>query len=305
MLLITKCLHLLTWALIYVGFPPATSQSDTTVESIKQEDKEELPANNSMINPESVITKFLNIKAQLDKLLQSCDLIPITDKCTSLLASEGHKIPLFPTDYTEKLKRIEHFHELLLKLSPFITWDNHSILNTIAETSNISHTITLLTQFDDRIDVNQSLTRFPIPTPSHTMIPYDNSTHTILAVKLDINLDDCTLQDVIDVRLLIQDQCNLTSFCFNLLAVAKSNNVTVYWMMPKNITHLITVNAVKFQNYFYEKGILELSIYPGIVHCTGNVLKVGSLSFFNQIYLDGKQVRIPFCSTLLHSFKSL
>ena len=245
-----------------------------------------------MINPESVITKFLNIKAQLDKLLQSCDLIPITDKCTSLLASEGHKIPLFPPDFTEELKRIEHFHELLLKLSPFITWDNHSILNTIAETSNIPDAALLLTQFDDRIDVTQPLTRFPIPAPSHTMVPCDNSIHTILAVKLDIDLDDCTLQDVIDVRLLIQDQCNLTSFCFNLLAVAKSNTATIYWMVPKNIIHLITVNTVKFQNCFYEKGILELSIYPGIVHCTGNVLKVGSLSFFNQIYFDGKQVRI-------------
>ena len=279
---------------MYVGFPSATSQSDTTVECIKQEDKEELLANN-MINPESVITKFLNIKAQLDKLLQSCDLIPITNKCTSLLASEGHKIPLFPTDCTEELKRIEHFHELLVKLSPFITWDNHSILNTIAETSNIPDAVTLLTQFDDRIDVNQPLTRFPILAPSHTMVPYDNSTHTILAVKLDIDLDDCTLQDVIDVRLLIQDQCNLTSYCFNLLAVAKSNNVTIYWMVPKNIIHLITINVVKFQNCFYEKGILELSIYPGIVLCTGNVLKVGSLSFFNQMYFDGKQVRITFC----------
>ena len=283
---------MLTWVLIYVGLPPATNQSDTTVEYIQQEDKEELLANNSMINPESVITKFLNIKAQLDKLLQSCDLIPITNKCFSLLASEGHKIPLFPTDFTEELKRIENFYELLVKLSPFITWDNHSILNAIAETSNIPDAVTLLTRFDDRIDVTQPLTRFPLPVPSHTMVPYDNSTHTILAVKLDIDLDDCTLQDVIDVRLLIQDQCNLTSYCFNLLAVAKSNTVTIYWMVPKTITHLITVNAVKFQNYFYEKSILELAIYPGIVLCTGNVLKVGPLSFFNQICFDSKQVRL-------------
>ena len=78
-----------------------------------------------MINPESVITKFLNVKAQLDKILQPCDLIPVTNKCTSLLASEGHKIPLFSADYIEELKRIEHFHELFVKLSPFITWDNH------------------------------------------------------------------------------------------------------------------------------------------------------------------------------------
>ena len=137
----------------------------------------------------------------------------------------------------------------------------------------IHSSVTNLTQFRDRINFNlsQPLTRFLIPAPCHTMEPYDNGTHTILAVKLDIELDHYTLQDVIDVRSLIQDQCNLTSYCFNLLAIAKSNTATIYWMMPKNITHLITVNAVKFQNYFHEKGILELSVYPGIVLCTPRV----------------------------------
>ena len=275
-----------------LGILSAACQSNTTAEYIKQEDKEELPTNNSMIDPASVVAKFLSTKAQLDKLLQSCDPVPITKKCTSLLASEGHKIPLFPTDHTEELKGINNFYELLLKLSPFISWDNHSILNTIAETCNISDAVTLLTQFDDRIDLSQPLTRYPIPAPSHTMVPYDNSTHTILAVKLDIKLDYCTLQDVIDVRSLIQDQCNLTSYCLHLLAVAKTISATIYWMMPKSITHLITVNAVRCQEYFHEKGISQLSIYPGIVLCTRSTLKVGPLSFFNQIDYDIKQVRI-------------
>ena len=275
-----------------LGISSVASQSNTTVEYIKQEDKEELPTNNSMIDPASVVAKFLSLKAQLDKLLQSCDPIPITKKCTSLLASEDHKIPLFPTDHTEELKGIISFHELLLKLSPFITWDNHSILNTVAETCNISDAVTLLTQFDDRIDLSQPLTRYPIPAPSRTMVPYDNSTHTILAVELDIELDHCTLQDVIDVHSLIQDQCNLTSNCLHLLAVAKTNSATIYWMIPKSITHLITVNAVRFQEYFHEKGILQLSVYPGMVLSTGSSLKVGPLSFFNQIYFDSKQVRI-------------
>ena len=275
-----------------LGISSAASQSNTTAEYIKQEDKEELPTNNSMIDPASVVAKFLSLKAQLDKLLQSCDPIPITKKCTSLLASEDHKIPLFPTDHTEELKGINNFHELLLKLSPLITWDNHSILSAVAETCNISDALTLLTQFDDRIGLSQPLTRYPIPAPSHTMVPYDNSTHTILAVKLDIELDHCTLQDVVDVRLLIQDQCNLTSYCLHLLAVAKTNSATIYWMMPKSITHLITVNAVRFQEYFHEKGILQLSVYPGMVLSTGSSLKVGPLSFFNQIYFDSKQVRI-------------
>ena len=275
-----------------LGIPSAASQSNTTVDYVKQEDKEELHTNNSMIDPESVFTKFINMKAQLNKLLQYCDPITVTKTIASLLASNSHKIPLFPTDYTEELKGIQHFTDLFLKLSPFITWDSHSILNTVAEICNISDAVRLLTQFDDRIDLSQPLTRYPIPAPSHTMVPYDNSTHTILAVKLDTELDHCTLQDVIDVRSLIQDQCNLTSHCLHLLALAKTNSATIYWMMPKSITHLITANTVRFQDYFHDKGILQMSVYPGMVLSTGSSLKVGPLSFFNQIYFDSKQVRI-------------
>ena len=144
--------------------------------------------------------KFLDLKLQLERILDSKD---ITNKCGSLLASDTHNIPLFPTDYTEKLQEIQHTPELIQKLSPFITWDNHTILSTIA--ADMPEATMLLTQFDDRIDSSQPLTNFPIPAPSHHMVPYDNSTHTVLAVKLDLELYQSTLQNVIDARSLIQD----------------------------------------------------------------------------------------------------
>ena len=78
------------------------------------------------------------------------------------------------------------------------------------------------------------------------MVPNENSTHTVLAVKLALELDNCTLQDVTDTQSLIEDQCNLTSFCLQLLAVVETNFTMVYWTVPKNVVHLIVANVLQF-----------------------------------------------------------
>ena len=270
----------------------AVDHDDTTAELTAQEGKGDLATKNGKINPSSVLAEFLNMKVRLEELLHQCDPVQIMKKCGPLLASETLNIPLFSTDYAEKLQETKRIPELIQTLSPFMTWDNHSILSTIADTSNIPEATMLLTWFDDRIDSSQRLSSYPIPVPSHHMIPYDNSTHTVLAVKLDLKLYHCTFQNVIDARSLIQDQCKLTSHCLQLLAVAKTDLTIIYWMIPNTIAHLITANVAQFYNYYHQKGILQLAVYPGAMLCTGSALKVGPLSFFNQFKVDSKLVRI-------------
>ena len=244
------------------------------------------------IQPPLVAMEFLDLQLKLALLLQMCEPKHVIKKCSSLLASEIPNISLFPTDYAEKLQEIKHTPKLIQKFSPFMTWDNHSILSTIADTSNIPEATMLLTQFDERIDSSQPLTSFPIPAPSHHMVPYDNSTHTVLAVKLDLELYQSTLQNVIDARSLIQDQCKLTSHCLQLLAIAKTKRTIIYWMIPRNVADLIAANALQFQNHYHQNGILQLAVYPGAMVCIESALKVGPLSFFNQIDVDSKSVRI-------------
>ena len=258
------------------------SAIDTTTEHIEQKDKEELATKNDMIDPSSVIAEFLNAKMQLEELLQHCDPLPLVKKSGSLLASDTHNIPLFPTDYSGKLREIENTAELIQKLSPFMTWDNHSILSTITETSYIPEATRLLTQFDDRIDSSQPLTSFPIPAPSHHMVPYDNSTHTVLAVMLDLELHHSTLQNVIDARSLIQDQCRLTSHCLQLLAMARTKSTILYWMIPKVVATFIYSKVLENPELFYQSGIVQMALYPRSIFLTDGTLKVGPLLFFHQ-----------------------
>ena len=267
----------------YSSVQSVVDQGDTTTEHSVQKDKEELATKNDMIDPSSVIAEFLNMKVQLEELLQQCDPMPIVKRCGSLLASDTHNIPLFSTDYTERLQEIEHTPELIQKLSPFMTWDNHTILSTIAETtSNIPEATMLLTQFDDRIDSSQPLTSFPIPAPSHHMVPYDNTSHTVLAVKLDLELHHSTLQNLIDARSLIQDQCKLTSHCLQLLAMARTKSTILYWMIPKVVAAFICSKVLENPELFYQNGMLQMALYPGSVFLTDGTLKVGPLSFFHQ-----------------------
>ena len=273
--------------------PSVVNQIDITGKQIEQKVEKKLSEDVGMIDPSSVMVEFLSVKDQLEGLLQLCNPVPVVNKCASLLASDTHNIPLFPNEYTEKLQATQYFPELFQKLSPFMTWDNHSILNAIADTCNIPEAAKLLTKFDDRIDSSQPLTSFPIPGPSHHMVPYGNSTHTVLALELDLELYCCTLQDVIDTRSLIQDQCKLNSHCLHLLAVIQTNSTIIYWMIPKSIANLITTNAVQFQNCFYHKGVLQLAVYPGVVICTGrSTLNIESLLFLNTKSANIKLVRL-------------
>ena len=246
-------------------------------------DKAEVATENGKIDPSSVVTEFLYMKVQLEELLQQCDPLPIVKKCGSLCASETDNIPLFGPDYVEKLNEIEYTPELIQTLSPFMTWDNHSILSTIADTSNIPKATMLLTQFDDRIDSSQPLSSYPILVPSHHMVPYYNSTQTVLAVKLDLELYHCTLQNVIDARSLIQDQCKLTSHCLQLLAVTKTNHTILYWMIPKVVATFAYFKVLEKHELFLQNGILQVALYPGSVILTDGTLTVEPLSFLYQI----------------------
>ena len=272
--------------------PAMADEDDNAAKYIEEKDKI-LATKKEKFDPSSVIKEFLNMKVHLQELLQPCDPLPLARQCTSLLASNVHNIPVFNTEYRVELQKVKHTHELIQKLSMFMTWDNHSILSTIAKTSNIPDATVLLTQFAKKIDLSQPLKSFPLPAPSHHMVPYDNSENTVLAIELDLELCDCTLQHAIDARSLIQDQCQLTSHCLWLLAVSKTNTTTIFWMIPRNIAYLITAtaSALQCQDCFHRNGILQLAVYPGTIISTGRTtLNVEGLSFFIQNSIDSELV---------------
>ena len=235
--------------------------------------------------PSSIATHFFDLMAQLTEVLQSLNPKIIADYCSLLRASEQANITLFKASFLNAIiKETKNTTALIHKFAPLINWLDHSILNAVVEACNVPEAVALLTQFDARIDASQPVTFYPIPSPSHHMVPYDTSTHTVLAVQLNLKLHHCTLQNVIDTRSLIQEKCEITPHCLQLLAVAKTNHVIIYWTIPKHVATLIISNVQKHQSYLYQKSVQQIAVYPGTILATGsNVLTVGPFSFFAKV----------------------
>ena len=240
----------------------------------------------TVLEPSFVATKFWGTIVQLTKMLQSSHHRIIVDTCKSLKASEQADIALFTAYYLETITNSETTvtsAKVLQKIIPFTNWLDHSILTAVVEACNVPEAAALLTQFDHRIDASQPVTRYPVPFPSHYMVPYDTSTHTVLAVQLKLLLDYSTLQNVLDTRSLIQEKCEVTPHCLQLLAVAKTRYTIIYWIIPNHVAALIALNVLQYQSFFYLNGIEQIAIHPGTVLLPARAVATSLFTFFAKV----------------------
>jgi len=230
-----------------------------------------------------VVKEFNEVKNKLCNILALFDVNSVITECTKLMASSPDRLPLFMEDTVKCLLETKTTPRLICKLASFTNWLDHSILNTIVEVCKVPEATTLLAKFDRQIDPIQPLIKYPIPSPSHNMVPYDTSTHTVLAVQLNLQLHHSTLQNVLDTRALLQQQCHITVHCLQLLAVANTSHTIIYWTIPKHVAGLITSSVLQHQTYLYQNGIEQVAVYPGTTLVTGSSLTVGLFSFFTEV----------------------
>ena len=239
------------------------------------------PVSSKHFKPSSVTTEFLDTKCELQNILQSHDTSAVLEQCEKLMASEANNISLFTGDHLQKLKECSLVPALLQMLSPYFNWSDHSVLSSAISTCGNPVATKLLEQFDSKVDISLPVTDYHIPQPSPNMIPYDNSIHTVLAVKLTKELSNVCLQNVLELRCLLQEKLQVTSHVFQLLAAKRSSTI-LYWTIPKCIVSMITARISQQSKYLFHNDVVELSVYPGSVFVTTSSLKVGSLSYFTQ-----------------------
>ena len=228
----------------------------------------------------SKCTEFLNVKRQLKHLLQSYETKAMLEMCEKLMASGTNNIFLFSSVQLQKLRECKKAPEIIETLSPYFNWSTHSVLHAVINACNNSDASKLLDKFDSQIDSSLPVTDFPIPQPSPNMIPYNTSSHTVFAVKLSTEPRNCSLQQVFDVQLLLQELLQLSPHVFQLLAA--NSTPILYWMIPKCVVSVLTSNITQQRSYLYQNGVMELSIYPGSNFTTANMMRVGLLSFLNH-----------------------
>jgi len=226
------------------------------------------------INTTSLHIFFFQLVDQIRQLLQHHDYQQLLTQCRELKASEGHGLNLFSN---KELLKHDNVVSLLRWLCYHFIWCDHSILRVL---SNCSKKATeLLDEFDFKLDCMNPIASYPIPYFSCDMIPTDHtSTHTVLAIRCDKELYNCTLQYVYDMKSLMVEKCDITLHCLQLLAV-KPNPTIIYWTIPKCVVELISDKVPAHSDYLYSKGVLEVLVYPKPLLTTSDDIRFGSLAW--------------------------
>ena len=220
------------------------------------------------IKPSEAEKEFQYISGHVVELLSCCDPKLLIKWCENLMASEKNNINLLTLFTLYKFKKLRTSSAILKMMSVFWCWSNHSILKCLAEFSELA--VSLLNEFDSRLHLDSSIADYPILLPMSSMIPYNNSSYTILTLKCNEKLR-LSLQLVYDMQSVMMEKCEITEHALKLLAV-QSSPLTLQWMIPKHIITVINVNVRQHHQYFATKGITEILIYPYIKYCfDGNV----------------------------------
>ena len=240
-------------------------------------------------HPSSLHMLFLKAIDQIEEILQLSDSDFLLEECKSVLASEIHRINLFSTTCINILDDYNNPVLILRYLSFLFTWSNHSILRALL--SFTSKAIHLLDEFDSLLDPFNIIVSYPIPRFSSDMILSRTSEYTLLAIRCNKELWQCSLQYVLYVQSFIVEKCDITQHCLQLLAV-NSDPTIFYWTIPKCVVELIESNVLQHSEYLYSQGIIEVLVYPKRSLATGDDIMVGSLAFTTEKEIAVKRLKV-------------
>ena len=235
--------------------------------------------------PSSLHVLFLDL---LDQVKELCDTSLLVEQCHSLLASETYRINFFSDSYKESLNNFSSSPSLLQYLSFLFTWSDHSILTALINSSRKA--VQLLNEFDSLLDPCSIIVSYPVCMFSLSMIPSEDSPYTLLAIRCDKELWQCSLQYVFNIRSILIELCEITQHCLQLLAI-QSDPTIFYWNIPKCVVELISNNILQHHELLCSQRIAEVLIYPRKVIFINDDIKVGSLAFTVKQEIDTKEVR--------------
>ena len=191
--------------------PTSVTPAESSIKSKKKPPSSKYPAGQNNFKPSSVQAEFLDIKMQLEHLLQATSPKKVYELCE-------HDIVLFSTECLRHLKECNHISAILESLLQFFDRSDHSVLHALVQDYNYPEAaMLLLQQFDSQVDLSLPITEYPVPQPIPSMAPYDTSTQTVLAVKLNAELSKFSLQQVVELHCLIQKIFQFTEHNWQLI----------------------------------------------------------------------------------------
>ena len=229
----------------------------------------------------AVFWKFSAVVRDIGKSMKSVNLKTLMNSLTNMTVSDDPKIPLFAPEFLQTLEQYKDVSTLLNRLSFYWSWIDCSVLEELVNASHCKKAIGLLEGFKSELGQVQILSSLTVPSPCAKMLPNDKQSSTLLALTVECKQFECTLHYISELKLKFSALCGITRHSLQLVAVKQSSvkSIIFYWMISKQIASIICAKVQASCSQFHSNGILEVSVYPGVVMATNGEVRLGSLAF--------------------------
>ena len=227
--------------------------------------------------------KFLAIVRKIAESLDSVKLKPLLTWLTSLNVCDDPKVPLFTPEVLSVLEGSRDSTMLVNRLSFYWSWIDYGLLEDLVGVSRCKEASKLLKRLRSELGQIPCLSSSTLPSPCSKMLPADGQPHTILTLTVECKLHEYTLRHISELKSRFSNFCGLTQYALLLIAV-KQTTVTsaiFYWIILKQIVPVICTKVQANCSQLRSMGILELSVYPGLVMATDGEMRVGPLAFLS------------------------
>ena len=207
-------------------------------------------------NTKILINRYLYLVDNLCKLMESCDPGVFLDKCSNLMASDAHNIPLFSSDFLKEIDDYCDVSVMLRYLMCYFTWCDLSTVVELLKTCNYPGGVEMLQKFNDWVKVTEPA-NYHVFIPESLMIPSGSSTYTVMVILTEMITIPWNIERI---KLKLYRICKITLIACQFLGMDYDSKV-LYWLIPKSVASLILSKAQENWEDLYIYGIRKLSIY--------------------------------------------
>ena len=223
---------------------------------------------------------FLDCLDKLVKLISRADIVTLANKCGTLMASVVHRIPLFTTEFINKLISCTYSFVFKIYLLHYMSWFDYCLLKRLVIFTNNEEALKVFNHFVSLLDYSKAVRSSNIPEVSQLIIPLDNSQHSLLATMHVKSIDELTLQKLLNIKESLMSCLELSDYAIQLSAIHKNANC-IYWLIPNIVRPLV---EDKLSQNLFNKEFFNIKLLDKIS------LQQNNFNFFQMNLDDPQQV---------------
>ena len=265
--------------------PPAegevVSSGEVTVGKKRSASHGESPCTKRRLKLLAVSRKFLAVVREIAESMDPVKPKPLLTWLKSVNVCNDPKIPLFTPEVFSGLEDSRDSTVLVNRLSFYWSWIDYGLLEDLVRVSGCDEASKLLEGFKSELSQVPFLSPSTVPSPCSKMVPADGQPHTILTLTVECKLFECTLCYIRNLKSTFSNFCGLTQHAMLLVAIKQTSltSTIFYWMILRQLVPLICTKVQANRSQLQSSGILEVSVYPGLVMATDGEIRVGPLAY--------------------------